>query len=243
MFFYRLARNRPDRTKQGIIDMVKAELGPDYDVATHFTPKYNPWDQRLCLVPDADLFNAIKAGTAEVVTDHIETFTRTGIKLKSGAELAADVIVTATGLNLQVLNGLKLTVDGQVVDPGASLSYKGMMYSDVPNLASSFGYTNASWTLKCDLTCEYVCRLLNHMKKTGLQQATPRNNDPDMGLEPWLDFSSGYVQRSIAAFPKQGSKAPWKLHQNYARDMMSLRYSTLEDGVLEFSNPRRRNAA
>lgn len=243
MFFYRLARNRPDRTKQGIIDMVKAELGPDYDVDTHFTPKYNPWDQRLCLVPDADLFNALKTGKAEVVTDHIETFTKSGIKLKSGAELAADVIVTATGLNLQVLNGLKLVVDGKFVDPATSLSYKGMMYSDVPNLASSFGYTNASWTLKCDLTCEYVCRLLNHMKKTGLQQATPRNSDPDMGLEPWLDFSSGYVQRSIADFPKQGSKAPWKLHQNYARDMMSLRFSTLEDGVLEFSNPRRRNAA
>ena len=243
MFFYRIARNRPDRTKQGIIDMVKAELGPDYDVATHFTPTYNPWDQRLCLVPDADLFNAIKSGAAEVVTDHIETFTKTGIRLKSGAELPADVIVTATGLNLQVLNGLQLTVDGKAVDPSTSLSYKGMMYSDVPNLASSFGYTNASWTLKCDLTCEYVCRLLNHMKKTGLQQATPRNTDPDMGLEPWLDFSSGYVQRSIASFPKPGSKAPWKLHQNYARDMMSLRFSTLEDGVLEFSNPRRRNAA
>ncbi len=235
MFFYRLARNRPDRTKAGIINMVKAELGPDYDVATHFTPSYNPWDQRLCLVPDADLFNAIKGGTAEVVTDHIETFTPTGISLKSGAELPADIIVTATGLNLQVFNGMKLTVDGQAIDPGTTLSYKGMMYSDVPNLASSFGYTNASWTLKCDLTCEYVCRLLNHMKKTGTQQATPRNTDPDMGLEPWLDFSSGYVQRSIAAFPKQGSKAPWKLHQNYARDMMSLRYAPLVDGVLQFT--------
>ena len=235
MFFYRLARNRPDRTKAGIINMVKAELGPDYDVATHFTPSYNPWDQRLCLVPDADLFNAIKGGTAEVVTDHIETFTPTGIRLKSGAELPADIIVTATGLNLQVFNGMKLTVDGQAIDPGTTLSYKGMMYSDVPNLASSFGYTNASWTLKCDLTCEYVCRLLNHMKKTGTQQATPRNTDPDKGLEPWLDFSSGYVQRSIAAFPKQGSKAPWKLHQNYARDMMSLRYAPLVDGVLQFT--------
>ena len=235
MVFYNLARNRPDRTKAGIINMVKAELGPDYDVATHFTPSYNPWDQRLCLVPDADLFIAIKGGKAAVVTDHIETFTPTGIKLKSGAELPADVVVTATGLNLQVFNGLQLIVDGKAIDPGTTLSYKGMMYSDVPNLASSFGYTNASWTLKCDLTCEYVCRLLNHMKKTGTHQATPRNTDPDMGLEPWLDFSSGYVQRSIADFPKQGSKAPWKLHQNYARDMMSLRFAALDDGVLTFS--------
>ena len=170
-----------------------------------------------------------------MVTDHIETFTPNGIKLKSGAELPADVVVTATGLNLQVFNGLQLIVDGKAIDPGATLSYKGMMYSDVPNLASSFGYTNASWTLKCDLTCEYVCRLLNHMKKTGTHQATPRNTDPDMGLEPWLDFSSGYVQRSIADFPKQGSKAPWKLHQNYARDMMSLRFAPLDDGVLTFS--------
>ncbi|HEY8003667.1 MAG TPA: NAD(P)/FAD-dependent oxidoreductase [Phenylobacterium sp.] len=238
MWFFRLARNKPDAVKKNIIDMVRAQLGPDYDVETHFTPRYNPWDQRLCLVPDADLFEAIKQGAASVVTDHIETFTEDGLKLKSGRTLPADIIVTATGLNLQVMNGLKLTVDGRAVDPGRTLSYKGMMYEDVPNLASAFGYTNASWTLKCDLTCEYVGRLLNHMQRTGLRQVTPHNDDPSIERQPWLDFSSGYVQRAMEKFPKQGSKAPWKLHQNYALDLMSLRYAKLEDGVLKFSNPK-----
>jgi monooxygenase len=238
MWFFRLARNKPDAVKKNIIDMVRAQLGSDYDVGRHFTPTYNPWDQRLCLVPDADLFEAIKQGRADVVTDHIETFTEGGIRLKSGVELAADVIVSATGLNLQVMNGLAISVDGRAVDPGKTLSYKGMMYEDVPNLASAFGYTNASWTLKCDLTCEYVCRLLNHMRRTGLRQVTPHNDDPAIERQPWLDFSSGYVQRAMEKFPKQGSKAPWKLHQNYALDLMSLRYAKLEDGVLTFSNPR-----
>jgi len=237
MWFFRLARNKPAAVKKNIIDMVRQALGPDYDVGKHFTPAYNPWDQRLCLVPDADLFEAIKAGRAEVVTDHIETFTETGIRLKSGQELTADIIVTATGLNLQVMNGLAITVDGRAVDPGQTLSYKGMMYEDVPNLASAFGYTNASWTLKCDLTCDYVCRLLNHMQRTGLRQATPHNDDPSIERQPWLDFSSGYVTRAMERFPKQGSKAPWKLHQNYAMDLMGLRYAKLEDGVLAFSNP------
>ena len=237
MYFYRVAREKPEAVKQRIVGMVREQLGPDYDIETHFTPRYNPWDQRLCLVPDADLFRAIKAGTASVATDHIESFTETGVALKSGAHLDADIIVTATGLNLKPLNGVALTVDGRPVEPARTLSYKGMMYSDVPNLASAFGYTNASWTLKCDLTCEYVCRLLKHMKATGLRQCTPRNRDPDIGEEPWLDFTSGYVQRAIAQFPKQGSKAPWKLHQNYARDLMNLRFSRVDDGVMEFSNP------
>jgi monooxygenase len=237
MWFFRLARNKPAAVKKNIIAMVRSQLGPDYDVGKHFTPTYNPWDQRLCLVPDADLFEAIKAGSAEVVTDHIETFTAGGIKLKSGAELPADIIVTATGLTLQVMNGLAISVDGRPVDPGQTLSYKGMMYEDVPNLASAFGYTNASWTLKCDLTCEYVCRLLNHMRRTGLRQVTPRNDDPTIERQPWLDFTSSYVQRAMEKFPKQGSKAPWRLHQNYAMDLMGLRYAKLEDGVLAFSNP------
>jgi cation diffusion facilitator CzcD-associated flavoprotein CzcO len=172
-----------------------------------------------------------------VVTDHIETFTADGIQLKSGEMLKADVVVTATGLNLKVLNGVDLTVDGRHVDPSRTLSYKGMMYEGVPNLASSFGYTNASWTLKCDLTCEYVSRLLNHMKAARTRQVTPRNSDPNIEMQPWLDFSSGYVQRAMAKFPKQGSKAPWKLHQNYALDLMNLRYAKLDDGVLQFSNP------
>ena len=238
MVFFRMARNKPEQVKQTIIGGVRQALGPDYDVGKHFTPTYNPWDQRLCLVPDSDLFEALKAGKAEVVTDHIETFTATGIKLKSGAELPADIIVSATGLTLQVMNGLTLSVDGRVVDPGKTLAYKGMMYEDVPNLATVFGYTNASWTLKCDLTCEYVCRLLNHMTRKGLRQVTPRNHDPDIEHQPWLDFSSGYVQRAMEKFPKQGSKAPWRLHQNYALDLMSLKYAKLEDGTLEFSNPK-----
>jgi len=237
MFFFRMARNKPDQVKKNIIEMVRRQLGADYDVDKHFTPRYNPWDQRLCLVPDADLFEAIKGGRADVVTDHIETFTESGVRLKSGTELAADIVVTATGLNLQVMNGLSITVDGRKIDPGQTLSYKGMMYENVPNLASAFGYTNASWTLKCDLTCEYVCRLLNQMRRSGLRQVTARNNDPTIERQPWLDFSSGYVQRAMEKFPKQGSKAPWRLHQNYAMDLMSLRYAKLEDGTLEFSNP------
>ncbi len=237
MWFFRLARKKPEGVKRNIIGMIRQALGPDYDVATHFTPRYNPWDQRLCLVPDADLFQAIKSGRASVVTDHIESFTGTGIKLKSGAELPADVIVTATGLTLQVMNGLQLSVDGRAIAPGETLAYKGMMYEGVPNLASSFGYTNAAWTLKADLTCAWVCRLLDHMKARGMRQVTPRNDDPGLGREPFLDFSSGYVQRAMADFPKQGARPPWKLHQNYARDLLSLRYAKLEDGVLAFSNP------
>jgi monooxygenase len=236
MYFFRLCKRRPDLVKKLITDGVQAALGPGYDVKKHFTPNYKPWDQRLCLVPDGDLFRAIRAGRASVVTDEIESFTVKGIRLRSGAELEADLVVTATGLNLAVLGDLQLSVDGRRVEPARTLNYKGMMYSDVPNLASSFGYTNASWTLKCDLTCEYVCRLLNHMARHGHRQCTPRNNDPSVTEEPWIDFSSGYVQRSLALFPKQGSKAPWRLYQNYARDLMSLRFGKVDDGVMTFSS-------
>ncbi|OHB30100.1 MAG: FAD-containing monooxygenase EthA [Phenylobacterium sp. RIFCSPHIGHO2_01_FULL_69_31] len=237
MYFFKLAREKPAAVKANILKMVREQLGPDYDVDKHFTPTYNPWDQRLCLVPDADMFREIKNGRASVVTDHIETFTETGIRLKSGEELEADVVVSATGLVLEVWNGVEVSVDGRKIDASQTLSYKGMMYEGVPNMASAFGYTNASWTLKCDLTCEYVCRLLNHMKKTGLRQATPVNTDPTVQFEPWLDFSSGYVQRAMAKFPKQGNKAPWRLDQNYAKDLMNLRYAKLDDGVLRFTNP------
>ncbi len=237
MYFFRLSRKKPERVKQFILNQIRETLGKDY-VAEHFTPSYNPWDQRLCLVPNGDLFDAIKSKRASVVTDHIDTFTEEGIRLKSGEELKADIVVTATGLNLQLLSGLQIAVDGKPVDLSKTLNYKGMMYSDVPNLASSFGYTNASWTLKCDLTCEYVCRLLNHMDKTGTRQCTPHNSDPTVAEEPWLDFSSGYVQRAIDKFPKQGSKAPWKLYQNYALDIVSLKYGSIEDGAMQFTNPR-----
>ncbi|MGK2740469.1 flavin-containing monooxygenase [Tepidicaulis sp. LMO-SS28] len=237
MYFFNLCRKNPEKAKAYILNNVREQLGPDFDM-THFTPRYNPWDQRLCLVPNGDLFESLKEGSASVVTDHIETFTENGIRLKSGQELEADLIVTATGLNLKVLGGLDVTVDNQPVEFSKTFNYKGMMYSDVPNFASAFGYTNASWTLKCDLTCEYVCRLINAMDEKGVQQCTPRNTDPDMDEEPWLDFSSGYVQRSIHMFPKQGTKLPWKLHQNYARDIFSLRLGKVDDGVMEFSNPK-----
>ena len=236
MFFFNRARKRPERMKERLIGMVREELGPDYDVETHFTPRYNPWDQRLCLVPDGDLFAALREGRASVVTGKIDRFVPEGIRLESGDTLPADIIVTATGLELQLLSDVAFSVDGAPVDLSKCLNYKGMMYSDVPNLASSFGYTNASWTLKADLTCMYVCRLLNTMKRRGLRQATPRIGDDTIEEVPFLDFSSGYVQRAIDKFPKQGSKKPWKLNQNYARDIMALRYGSV-DTAMEFSNP------
>jgi cation diffusion facilitator CzcD-associated flavoprotein CzcO len=234
MLFFQLSRRRPEMIKKLIFNGVRKALGPDYDIGTHFTPRYNPWDQRLCLVPNGDLFAAIKAGRVDVVTDQIETFTEKGLKLASGRELEADLIVTATGLNLQLFGGTQVSVDGRDVDLAQTLNYKGMMFSDVPNMASSFGYTNASWTLKCDLTCEYVCRLLNHMDAHGYRQCTPRQADSSLTVEPWIDFSSGYVQRSLHKLPKQGSRLPWKLHQNYAFDIMMLRYGRVDDGVMEF---------
>jgi cation diffusion facilitator CzcD-associated flavoprotein CzcO len=170
-----------------------------------------------------------------VVTDQIDTFTESGIRLKSGDELEADIIVTATGLVLQPLGGARLVVDGRPVEPPRTLIYKGMMYSGVPNLASVFGYTNASWTLKADLVCEYVCRLLNHMERKGWRQCTPRNDDPTVTEEPWVNFSSGYIQRALAQQPKQGSKRPWKLYQNYALDLLTLRYGSVRDQAMIFT--------
>jgi monooxygenase len=235
MYFFRLSRRQPERVKQLILGGVKMALGADYDIGTHFTPRYNPWDQRLCLVPDGDLFKAIREKRASVVTSQIDTFTPKGIRLKDGSELAADIIVTATGLNIQVLGGLEVSVDGRIVDFARALNYKGMMYSDVPNMASAFGYTNASWTLKCDLTCEYVCRLINYMDRRGYKQCMPHNLDPTITELPSLDFSSGYVQRSVAKMPKQGSKRPWRLYQNYALDIVSLRFGKINDGVMQYS--------
>jgi monooxygenase len=236
MLFFWYCRRYPARAKAMLVRGVKQAL-PDVDVDRHFTPRYNPWDQRMCLVPDGDLFNAIRDGRASVVTDEIERFTESGLRLRSGETLEADLVVTATGLNLQVLSNLEITVDGHLIDPSRTMAYKGMMFSDVPNMALSMGYTNASWTLKCDLTCEFVCRLLNHMDAQGYRMCCARQNDPAMARLPMLDFSSGYVQRAIASFPKQGAKAPWKLYQNYMLDILTLRYSALEDGVMEFSHP------
>jgi len=235
MYFFQLARRKPARVKQLIMGGVKLAIGPDYDVATHFNPRYNPWDQRLCLVPDGDLFKSIREKRVSVVTSEIGRFTENGIRLKDGSELEADIIVTATGLVLQVLGGIEVEVDGRRVDFARTLNYKGMMYSDVPNLASAFGYTNASWTLKCDLTCEYVCRLLNYMDRHGYKQCMPHNVDPTIQELPALEFTSGYVQRAIAKMPKQGSKRPWRLYQNYALDIVALRYGTVDDGVMRYS--------
>lgn len=236
MFFYGLARKNPEYFRKMVLKGVSKSIGRDYDLR-HFTPDYDPWDQRLCLIPDSDLFDSIKAGKASVVTDHIETFTETGIKLESGEELSADIIVTATGLNLKLMAGLQLVVDDKPVDLSKAMSYKGMMYSDVPNLASAFGYTNASWTLKCDLTGEYVCRLINYMDSNGCVQCTPRRNDPTVVEEPALDFKSGYVQRALHTLPRQGSRTPWRLRQNYALDMLGVRFDRIDDGVMEFARP------
>jgi len=235
MYFFQLSRRKPARVKELILKGVRMALGPDYDIATHFTPRYNPWDQRLCLVPDGDLFKAIREKRASVVTKEIDTFTKNGIRLKDGSALEADIIITATGLVLQTLGGVEVSVDGRAIDFSKELLYKGMMYSDVPNLASAFGYTNASWTLKCDLTCEYVCRLINYMDQHNYRQCMPHNDDPTLKALPHLEFSSGYVQRSVAKMPKQGSRRPWRLYQNYAFDIVSLRFGKVDDGVMQYS--------
>ena len=235
MLFYRMTRTQPAKVKAKLLDGVRAELGPDYDVARHFTPSYNPWDQRLCLVPDADLFASIKSGQASVETDQIETFTAGGIKLKSGKELPADVIVTATGLKLIALGGMTVSVDGVAVKPADCLSYKGMMFSNVPNLAVSFGYINASWTLRSDLIAYYVGRILNHMKATGTAVATPVPKADVVAERLAMDLSSGYVQRGADALPKSGNRAPWKVTANYALDTMELRFGKVADGELVFT--------
>ena len=235
IYFYNLARRRPAFTKQAIMQLVQQELGPDYDVETHFAPRYDPWDQRLCLVPDADLFAAIRSGKVSVVTDHIATFTETGIQLRSGQELTADIIVTATGLNLRLMNGVQLVVDGAPMELSRTMSYKGMMYSDMPNLASALGYINASWTLRSELTANYVCRLLSYMDRHGYTQCTPRRPDGSIADKPVLDLTSGYVQRAIDTLPRQGSRKPWKIYQNYARDLLSVRFSRVNDRTMEFT--------
>ncbi len=233
-FFYNLARKRPELFKWMVARGVRTQLGKEYD-PKHFTPHYNPWDQRLCLVPDADLFRAIREHRVSIVTDHIETFTEDGLLLKSGERLNADIIVTATGLVLRLFSGMQLLVDGAAVELPKTFVYKGMMFSDVPNLAFAIGYTNASWTLKCDLAAEYVCRLLNHMDHHGYSICKPRVNDPDIGEQPVIDFNSGYVLRALPTLPRQGLKTPWRLHQNYIKDLSMMRYGRVEDGAMEFN--------
>ena len=232
---FQLSRRRPELMKKVIRKGVERALPPGYDIETHFTPRYNPWEQRMCLVPDADLFEAVGSGRASIVTDCIESFTENGIRLASGGELEADLIVTATGLSVLLLGGLELSIAGQHVDVPSKMTYRGCMLSGVPNLSFVFGYTNASWTLKLDLTCQYVCRLLAFMDEHGYASCTPQNRDQSVIAEPFVDFSSGYIVRSINDFPKQGSKAPWRLHQNYLLDLLSLKRRPVDDSELEFS--------
>jgi len=235
--FYRLSRKRPQLIRKLLRRGAIKALPPGYDVDTHFNPRYNPWDQRVCLVPDADLFRALGNGGAEIVTDRIATFTEGGIELESGAELDADVVITATGLNLLFLGDVRIAIDGEQPNMPETMTYKGMMLSDFPNFAFTLGYTNASWTLKGDLTAEYVCRLLNHMDAAGYRICRPKVTDPSVTEEPLLDFNSGYVLRSLEHLPKQGSKEPWKLRQNYPLDLRMLRRGQIEDGAMQFSNP------
>ncbi len=233
--FFQISRSAPKLVAGAIKRGVRRMAPDDLDVDTHFTPRYDPWDQRVCLVPDEDLFRALRSGEASVVTDDIESFTEAGLKLRSGAELEADVIVTATGLNLLALGGIELVVDGEPVDLPERVGYKGMMLSGVPNAALTLGYTNASWTLKADLVASYICRLLNHMDERGYAICTPVAPAPSEPTEPFIDLKAGYVLRSIDQLPRQGLRSPWRLHQNYARDIVLLRHGSLEDEGIEFA--------
>jgi monooxygenase len=237
-YIYHRSRTAPKKLRKKLLKMAQKELGKGVDFEKHFAPRYDPWDQRLCLVPNGDFFHAIRDGRASVVTDTIAEFTENGIRLESGDELPADIIVTATGLDLCVLGDVEISVDDQPIDIAETFSYQSMMFSDVPNLISTFGYINASWTLKADLTAEFSCRLLKHMTDTGMRQCTPRLQEQDMAGKDWIDsFSSGYIQRKMHLLPKQGCKPPWVNTQNYALDRTSIGEGPLEDGFLQFTNP------
>ena len=240
IYFYNLTRRRPEATKQGLLRLVRQQLGPDYDIETHFTPAYNPWDQRLCLAVDGDFFASIRTGKVSVVTDHIETFTEKGIRLSSGHELAADVVVAATGLTMKLMSGVQIIVDDLPVDLAKTLIYRGMMYRDIPNLAATFGYTNSSWTLKCELIAQYVCRLLNYMDRHAYTQCTPRQRGHTIAEEPMMGLTSGYVQRALDTLPRQSTKKPWRMYQNYLLDLLSLRFSIVNDRTMEFTSRTKR---
>ncbi|MEK1940825.1 MAG: NAD(P)/FAD-dependent oxidoreductase, partial [Pseudomonas sp.] len=232
--FFQFCRRAPSLARKLLRFGVKRELPAGYAVDTHFNPQYQPWDQRLCAVPNGDLFKALKSGKAQMVTEHIDTLTETGIRLRSGQELAADIIVTATGLKLQACGGMSIEVDGTPVQIGDTLAYKGMMLSNVPNFALCVGYTNASWTLRSDLASRYVCRVLNYMDENGYKMCVARHVARSVAKRPLLDMSAGYVLRAADVLPKQGPGAPWQMKQNYILDLFNLRYSALEDGTLTF---------
>jgi monooxygenase len=240
--FYQLSRRRPDYVRRLVRKGVASQLPDGFDVDAHFEPAYDPWDQRMCFVPDGDLFKAIRNGDVELVTDHIERFTPSGLRLTSGRELEADVVVTATGLQLLAFGGMALDVDGSAVHLPDTMSYQGMLLSGVPNFAYVIGYTNASWTLKADLVSEYVCRLLSFLRERGYDTVVPER-DPSVAEQPFMDFSSGYVQRSLHLLPKQGSRAPWRLRMNYLRDLVTIRRGRLEHESLRFSRSRSRVAS
>ena len=233
--FY-LARKYPENTKNRILDMVRNEIGDNFDVEKHFTPSYKPWDQRICLVPDSDLFKSIKNKKSSVVTDTIAEFDNNGIVLNSGKKIDADIIVTATGIELNSLNGIDVSIDGNKVTPNERLTYKGMLLSGVPNFAMSFGYVNASWTLRADLTCEYVCRLINLMDKKGVSCCEPIDDRSAHGDDKLIDFTSGYFERGLSLMPKQGNKAPWRNYQNYLKDIFAVRIFSIKDPNLSFYN-------
>lgn len=232
--FYHFCRRFPDRARKLLEADVARRLPPGFDVATHFDPHYEPWDQRICLVPDDDFFSALRDERAEIVTDHIERFTETGVRLASGRELDADLVVSATGLNIEMLGGVEASIDGVPVVPGERIFYRGVMFDAVPNFVLALGYTNATWTLKIELVLEYVCRLLQHMDETGTDVVVARR-EPDVEQRPMIDMNSGYIRRMADRLPKAGSRRPWKLYQNYLLDRVTLRRASLDDGVLEFS--------
>jgi cyclohexanone monooxygenase len=233
LFYFQLARRQPAFLKKYLVGMVQKALGSDFDVRQHFTPRYNPWTQRVCALPDGDLFKVLKAGRANVVTDEVAHFTPDGVVLQSGQQLQADIVVVATGLQLNVLGDVAFTVDGVAFEPGQAFSYKGCMLSGLPNVAVTFGYSNASWTLKADLIAGFVGRLLQHMDQHAYSEVRPTPARP-MTAQPFMDFSSGYVTRSNHQLPKQGDHGPWRVPQNYLRDLWGLRFASLKDGALSF---------
>lgn len=241
-FIYNSSQKKPKKMGDYLLKQIRKELGPDYDIETHFTPSYNPWDQRLCLVPNADLFQAMKAGKAKVVTDHIDRFAEDGILLKSGERLPADLIVTATGLNVVVGGQVQISVDGEVKNLADSFGYYGLMFSDIPNMVSIFGYTNASWTMRADLISRFSCRLMNHMNARGLDTVTPRAPD-DLIARQWIDFEAGYIKRVADQLPKQGDRDPWQNRQDYKFDKTALMKSAVENEGLVFTSSKKKDAA
>ncbi|OUS32588.1 FAD-containing monooxygenase EthA [Gammaproteobacteria bacterium 45_16_T64] len=232
--FYNVSRVFPKQIRNVLLTDIRNKVGEGVDMK-HFKPSYNPWDERLCAVKSGDLFRKVKSGEVDIVTDHIDCFTETGIRLKSGEELPSDIIVTATGLNLQFFSGIDISVDGEKFDHTQKMNYKGVMLEDLPNIGFTFGYTNSSWTLKADLTSEYLCRVINDLDKRKSQKAMPVNRDDNITSDSFLSFQSGYVQRAVSEFPQMGSKMPWRLYQSYPVDLALLRYGRLHDGIMQYS--------